>query len=38
MLAASQGSSITLYIAGEDADAAMEKLRALVANRFGEAE
>lgn len=38
MLAASQGSNITLYIAGEDADAAMEKLRALVADRFGEAE
>ena len=38
MLAASQGSTITLYITGEDADAAMEKLRTLVANRFGEEE
>ena len=38
MLAASQGSTITLYITGEDADAAMEKLRTLVADRFGEEE
>jgi len=38
MLAASQGSNITLYISGEDADAAIQKLRLLVTNRFGEEE
>ena len=38
MLAASKGSSITLFIDGEDADHAMEKLKYLVLDRFGEDE
>lgn len=37
MLAAEQGSSVLLRAEGEDADAALEALAALVANRFGEA-
>ena len=38
MLAASKGSSIQLYAEGEDADSAMEKLKTLVMDRFGEDE
>lgn len=38
MLAASKGSSIQLYAEGEDADSAMEKLKTLVLDRFGEDE
>ena len=38
MLAASKGSNIQLYAEGEDADSAMEKLKALVLDRFGEDE
>ncbi|MGQ0501236.1 MAG: HPr family phosphocarrier protein [Panacagrimonas sp.] len=36
MLAAAQGSSITLVTEGEDAAAALDALCALVAGRFGE--
>lgn len=36
MLAAAQGSRITLVANGEDADAAIAALAALVADRFGE--
>ena len=36
MLAASQNSSITITANGEDEQAAMNKLEALVADRFGE--
>ena len=38
MLAASNGSTIKLIIAGNDADDAMAKLKSLVQNRFGEDE
>ena len=38
MLAASNGSLITLYVDGNDAEPAMEKLTHLVASRFGEDE
>ena len=38
MLAASQGSKITFYIDGDDADEAMEKIEQLVADKFGEGE
>lgn len=38
MLAASKGASIKLFIQGEDADLAMEKIKALVLAKFGEAE
>ena len=38
MLAASKGTSIKLFIQGEDADLAMEKIKALVLAKFGEAE
>ena len=38
MLAASKGSNIQLYAEGEDADSAMEKLKTLVLDRFGEDE
>ncbi len=38
MLAASKGSNIKLYVDGEDADNAMEKLKSLVLDRFGEEE
>ena len=38
MLAASNGSSITLFVDGNDAEPAMEKLTQLVASRFGEDE
>ena len=38
MLAASNGSPITLYVEGNDAEPAMEKLTTLVAARFGEDE
>lgn len=38
MLAASKGSNITLFIDGDDADHAMEKLKHLVLDRFGEDE
>lgn len=38
MLAASKGSNIKLFVDGEDADHAMEKLKNLVLDRFGEEE
>lgn len=38
MLAASKGSNIKLFVDGEDADHAMEKLKSLVLDRFGEEE
>jgi phosphocarrier protein len=38
MLAAAQGSSVTLLIDGEDEDAACAALEKLIANRFGEGE
>ncbi len=38
MLAASLGTSITLHIQGDDAQAAADALEALVADRFGEGE
>lgn len=38
MLAAGMGSSIRIRTEGEDADAALEALLALVADRFGEPE
>ena len=38
MLAAAQGSTITLIIEGEDETAACAALERLIANRFGEAE
>ena len=38
MLAASNGSLITLYVDGNDAAPAMEKLTRLIASRFGEDE
>jgi len=38
MLAAGMGSSIRIRTEGEDADAALEALLALVAERFGESE
>jgi phosphocarrier protein len=38
MLAASQGSSVTLLIDGEDEKAACAALEKLIANRFGESE
>ncbi len=36
MLAASQGSKIALYAEGEDAEAALNALENLIAQRFGE--
>ena len=36
MLAAAQGSQITLIADGDDAQAALDELSALVADRFGE--
>lgn len=36
MLAAAQGSQITLIAEGDDAQAALDELSALVADRFGE--
>ncbi len=36
MLAAAQGSQVTLIAEGEDAAAALEELAGLVADRFGE--
>ena len=38
MLAAAQGTRITLLVDGEDEEAATAALEQLVANRFGEAE
>jgi phosphocarrier protein len=38
MLAAGKGASITVQTEGADADAALDAIRALVAERFGEAE
>jgi phosphocarrier protein len=38
MLAAAQGTSVTLLIDGEDEDAACAALERLIADRFGEAE
>ena len=38
MLAASKGSNIKLFVEGEDANSAMEKLKNLVLDRFGEDE
>jgi phosphocarrier protein len=38
MLAAANGSEITLHITGEDEEQALSALKALVNNRFGEAE
>jgi phosphocarrier protein HPr len=38
MLAAGKGASITVETEGADADAALAAIRALVAERFGEAE
>ena len=36
MLGASKGDSITIYVSGENAEDALEKLAALVVERFGE--
>ena len=38
MLAASKGACIRLFATGEDAELAMEKIKALVLAKFGEAE
>jgi phosphocarrier protein len=38
MLAAGKGSTITVEADGEDAEAALTALRALIADRFGEGE
>lgn len=38
MLAASQGSEVIIYADGDDAQSAVEKLTALVLNKFGEDE
>ncbi|CRI65158.1 Phosphotransferase system, phosphocarrier HPr protein [Thiocapsa sp. KS1] len=38
MLAASQGTRITVAAAGEDEDAAMAAIEALIGDRFGESE
>lgn len=38
MLAASKGTTIKLYVDGDDADQVVEKLSALVLDRFGEEE
>ena len=38
MLAASQGTTVELLADGEDADAALDSVAALIADRFGEAE
>jgi phosphocarrier protein len=38
MLAAANGSEITLHITGEDEEQALSALKTLVNNRFGEAE
>ena len=38
MLAAGKGASVTVETEGADADAALDAIRALVAERFGEAE
>lgn len=38
MLAAGQGSTLTLHAEGEDADALLDGLEALLADRFGEEE
>lgn len=38
MLAASKGSNIKLFIAGEDAEQAMVKIKDLINSRFGEDE
>ena len=38
MLAAGKGSSIQIETAGEDEDAAMQAVLALIADRFGEGE
>jgi phosphocarrier protein HPr len=38
MLAAGKGSAVTVEAEGEDADAALAAVRALVADRFGEGE
>ena len=38
MLAVSQGTTVELLADGEDADAALDALAALIADRFGEAE
>lgn len=38
MLAASKGTTIKLYVDGEDADSAVKKLIELVLDRFGEEE
>jgi phosphocarrier protein len=38
MLAAGRGSKVKLEAEGEDADAALQALTALIANRFGENE
>jgi phosphocarrier protein len=38
MLAAGKGASVTVEAEGEDAEAALAALRALIADRFGEGE
>lgn len=38
MLAAAQGTQLTMRASGEDAEAAVEQLARLVADRFGESE
>ncbi len=38
MLAASQGTRITVEASGEDEDAAMAAIEALIGDRFGESE
>jgi phosphocarrier protein len=38
MLAAGKGTTITLEAEGEDAEAALEAIRTLIADRFGEGE
>lgn len=36
MLGAAMGDTITLHVQGDDADAAMDRLTALIENKFGE--
>ncbi|MBU0498560.1 MAG: HPr family phosphocarrier protein [Gammaproteobacteria bacterium] len=38
MLAAGQGTTLTLHAEGEDEEGALSQLQGLIANRFGEAE
>lgn len=38
MLAAGQGTTLTLHVEGEDEENALSQLKGLIANRFGETE